>query len=246
MEALLKSVLPDVDVDSPTFDEDVSPQSREKAKANLQPPIGTSVGPNKSPSGKKEPDSLLEPMVEATGRLDLDDQGNWDFHGHSSGIAFLARMKEQFGDLIETGFGQNTLLRLKPIPQLLYDSPRSVGDSPLDSELADTSTLPTKEVARQLTANALDDACSLMRFIHRPSFEEMLDRIYDIDPQRYTNEEHKFLPLLYIVLALGCLFSKCELQKSGVEHAMQEGYVPGKIKMVHRFHMLTSLASNTS
>lgn len=35
----------------------------------------------------------------------------------------------------------------------------------------------------------------------------MFDRIYDIPPENFGDEENRFLPLLYVVLALGCMFN---------------------------------------
>ena len=56
----------------------------------------------------------------------------------------------------------------------------------------------------------------------------MLDRIYDTPPEQYSNEEHSFLPLLYIVMSVGCLFSDDgagTLDVSGYETAIGQGYV---------------------
>lgn len=67
-----------------------------------------------------------------------------------------------------------------------------------------------------------------MRFVHEPSFYAMLDRIYDTPAEQYSNEEHSFLPLLYIVMSVGCLFSDDgagTLDVSGYESAIGQGYV---------------------
>jgi len=56
----------------------------------------------------------------------------------------------------------------------------------------------------------------------------MLDRIYDTPSEQYSNEEHSFLPLLYIVMSVGCLFSDDgagTLDVSGYESAIGQGYV---------------------
>ena len=42
----------------------------------------------------------LRSMIESTGQLDIDESGNLDFHGGSSGAVFVRRMREQFGDLL--------------------------------------------------------------------------------------------------------------------------------------------------
>lgn len=48
----------------------------------------------------REKDPMLESMVSNTGSLDLDEEGNLDFHGHSSGRIFLCKMRSQLGELI--------------------------------------------------------------------------------------------------------------------------------------------------
>ena len=175
-----------------------------------------------------EKDSMLESMVQKTGSLDLDDQGHWDFHGHSSGLVFLRRMREQFGDLMGGTEGTDLPFQsdTRPMPQGL-DSPRSNADSPDDSNLPNIQDLPHKECGRQLCENALDDACALMRFVHQPTFYKSFDRIYDTPPEAFGNEENKFLPLLYLVMALGCLFATGERSKLGIkgyEGALDQGY----------------------
>jgi hypothetical protein len=34
----------------------------------------------------------------------------------------------------------------------------------------------------------------------------MFDRIYDIPPENFGDDENRYLPLLYVILALGCMF----------------------------------------
>src|SRR6201999_3412992 len=45
-------------------------------------------------------DDHLESMVRSTGQLDLDEQGNIEYHGHSSGLTFVRRMRESLGDVM--------------------------------------------------------------------------------------------------------------------------------------------------
>lgn len=61
-----------------------------------------------------------------------------------------------------------------------------------------------------------------MRFVHEPSFWESFNRIYDTPSEQFSNEENSFLPLLYIVMAVGCLFSD-ELDLAGYEGAIGQG-----------------------
>jgi hypothetical protein len=87
-----------------------------------------------------------------------------------------------------------------------FDSPRSSAESPLDAGPPNTTDLPSLEVAKDLCMNSFNGACALLRFMHQPSFYEMLDRIYTIPVENFGDDENRFLPLLYVILALGCMF----------------------------------------
>ena len=171
---------------------------------------------------------MLESMVTNTGSLDLDDQGNWDFRGHSSGTVFLRKMREQFGDLMgQTADGQHALpfLRAETISQSI-ESPNSSADRLQDPNLPNTRDLCAKSCALMLTSNALDDACAILRLVHRPTFDAMLHRIYDTPPKSFGDEEKNFLPQLYAVIALGTLFASAEqsaLQRFGYDNAFEQG-----------------------
>jgi hypothetical protein len=208
-EALLKVLAPEISLDDPRFDT-LNPEKlirllrsdKDNLPIAVKPTSGSVADAN--PEGGEE--SLLETMVESSGSLDRDDQGHWDYHGHSSGIFFIQRLRKQFGDL--------ALPELQPISSpgpgpmsQIFDSPKSQSESPQDSGSYATHDLPPRAVAWRLCRSTLDHACVLMRFVHEPSFSAMFDRIYDTPHDQYTNEENTFLPLLYVVLAVGCLFS---------------------------------------
>jgi hypothetical protein len=229
-EALLKIVAPEIDLNDPKYSNGM-PEGLQILTS------GRSAGihPNGSPStSAQEQESMLESMVQSTGSLDLDDRGHWDYHGHSSGMVFLRRLREQFGDMMGEAEGKGAVfLTRQPVTQV-FDSPRSGnGESPtLDSGLPNTGDLPSKKNARQLCELALDDAAALMRFIHQPTFYEMFDRIYDTPPESFGNEENRYLPLLYAILAVGSLFAKSEnskLQIEGYENAIEHGFVISSI-----------------
>ena len=170
---------------------------------------------------------MLESMVANTGSLDLDDDGHWDFHGHSSGRVFLRRMRAQFGDLMGKP-GATPFLKhrsFSPRSQLA-DSPRYSSDTPMDPNLPKTRELPPKHCAQLLCENALDDAGALLRVVHQPTFYIMFHRVYDRPYDEFTDAEHRFLPLLYGVIALGSLFARADqsqLQTFGYENAIDQG-----------------------
>lgn len=184
------------------------------------------------PGHDDENDAQLSSMIETTGQLELDERGNWDFHGGSSGAVFLKRMREQFDGLLGNDAKTPFLPRPPPPPRVpafpMLDSPHSSGESPFDNGLPNTLDLPSKEVARHLCSNALDCACALLRFVHGPSFYRMFDRIYDTPPEDFGDEENRFLPLLYVILALGCMFTEDSNDKQRSEEiSYKEGIDQG-------------------
>lgn len=225
-EALLRTVLPDVDLDDPKFDAHPPQQllsTLRQQSTHKTPSENTELKGNAAEESSDE--SLLESMVQNTGALDIDDEGHWDYHGDSSGVMFMRRMREQFGGLVVPDPRGLPLMKARPMSQFL-ESPKCASESPNDMILPHTHDLPSREVAQELCSNTLDDACALMRFMHKPSFYAMLDRIYDTPPDHFGNEENRFLPLLYVVLAVGCLFAKTEnsrLDVNGYEGAIDQG-----------------------
>ena len=226
-EAILRSVIPGIDLDDPKYDARGIDQIVEFENNKSTTTKATTTKATTANQPKAEDDPQIQSMVENTGSLDLDDQGHWDFHGHSSGFTFMSRFRAQFGDL--------TLLdpripthRSRPFSQLLESSPKSAGSSPFDTSMPSSLDLPSKEVARELCRNTLDDAIALMRFIHQPSFFRKFDRIFATDPDHFTTADIRFLPLLYFVMAVGCLFASTEnsvLSSKGYEDAIDQGYV---------------------
>lgn len=165
------------------------------------------------PSGTQEVD--IHSMFEGTGDLDIDDRGHYDFHGGSSGVMFLRRMREQFGGVLDTG--GKPLLPLQspkqPLSLSLGDLPQSNEATPHDTGLPNTYDLPSKKVAIQLCTATLTRACALLTIVHTPTFFACLDRIYDTPPESFTDDEHRFLPLLYQVLAVGCMFADDDIEE---------------------------------
>jgi hypothetical protein len=169
-------------------------------------------------------DSHLEAMVKATGQLDLDEQGNWDYHGHSSGLSFMRGLR-QFGDMFQVPPDSSPSLKHRnmsvdpPSPSSTRSPAASSTALPLGTEL------PNKQDAISLCENAIIDAGAMQRVVHLPTFYKQLDRMYEIPTESYANAENNFLPLLYAVLALGKLFSQGEheMDKSNYDTVVDEG-----------------------
>ncbi|KAL8759670.1 MAG: hypothetical protein Q9199_000631 [Rusavskia elegans] len=232
-ESLLKNVLPDVNLDDPKYDAMMPQrmhvpikQEEESSTNGIQEGLAIH-STNGLTATEAQKDSLLESMVLEAGSLHLDDQGHWDFCGQSSGMIFLRRMREQFGDLLakfeDTGI---PFTKSSTISGRLM-SPKSTSGSPMDSSKNNAQDLPAKSCARKLCSYALNDAAALFPFVHKPTFYNKFDRIYDTPRASYEPSDEKFLPLLYSVIALGCLFATAEasmLQSYGYESAIDLGF----------------------
>jgi hypothetical protein len=221
-EAVLRTVLPGANLDDPKFDaHDIGQiiDSAREAKPNVQTPTRET-----RPNAVQDDDAQLQTMVEGTASLDLDDQGHWDYHGESSGFTFFRNLRGQFGD------------SFVPVPRIpssqshavshMMKSPTPVSSSPYDFNIPHPVDLPDRATAMHLCRNTLDVACALIRFIHKPNFYGKVNRIFDTDPDNYTNADTQFLPLLYVVLGEGCLFAQTEdtkLATVGYESAIEQG-----------------------
>ncbi|KAK6439026.1 Gypsy retrotransposon integrase-like protein 1 [Oleoguttula sp. CCFEE 5521] len=228
-ESLLHILIPNLDLSDPGIDAAVAqgwiPGAPGKGSpAAARPAKGSR--PSLAPTMENKSDTNLESMVRAVAQMDIDESGNWDYHGHSSGLSFMRRMREQLGDIMGPETPSTPFVKSRPRSQIV-DSPRS---STMDSPSADSSAateLPPRDVARQLCNNAVEDATALMKFIHKPSFWHSFERMYNVPPESWADEEHRFLPLLYSAMALGSLFGKNEhsnLNQFGYEQAIQQGF----------------------
>ncbi|KAG4430084.1 hypothetical protein IFR05_014429 [Cadophora sp. M221] len=168
----------------------------------IEPPISKhrTDRPSRSPSKDQE---LLDTMIRATGRLDIDGMGRCDYHGDFSGLAFLDRISDRCCQLLNRDTEKEISSKLFP--------PRGYSPSSVEPEMPQESSrhveLPPKTVASYLTTIAIGDACSLLRFVHKPSFDKRLERIYEIEPDNYSREDKDFMSLLYVTLALGELYA---------------------------------------
>ncbi|KAJ0327803.1 hypothetical protein COL5a_005777 [Colletotrichum fioriniae] len=226
-ETLLRKFIPDVDLADPTLDPAVQQEFRNREHSRIQ---SAKLRHDPFVAPEKEDPQLLS-MIESIGQLDLDDKGGWDFHGVSSGAVFLRRMKEHFRGMM----GPVTKVPFLPRPDrpaglINLDSPASAASSPFDSTMSTAPELPPKDVAKSLCYLSLNCATCLIRIVHVPTFYQMFDRIYEKPYDDYTKEEHKFLGLLYAVMALGCMYRNLDENAPPVAYkeSVDEGYEPRK------------------
>ncbi|EWC44030.1 hypothetical protein DRE_01382 [Drechslerella stenobrocha 248] len=220
LDTFFKLVLPDADLDHPSFEAEKLPQLQQALKGAINQD-GSPARLQASSGAADDQEGQLETMVEATGRLDIDESGRFDFHGHSSGFAYLNKLKEQLGDLLGTDNGRAAAHKLRPFRPIPQQFSSNV-TSPNSSYLSDALPLPPREVAKELSDSCLTEALLIFRFIHRPSFDNLVDRLYGIDFEDYKNEEHLFLPVFYLVLAIGCVFTR-RADQFGILDPLDEG-----------------------
>ena len=219
-EKLLQKILPGVDLEDPDLDNRLLADK----KAENKPPIDllpetlpTTEGSCPKPwLSCDEQEMFLDLKFEVNGSLTTDEQGNCDYHGYFAGLTFLQRMREQCGQLLDGTLEKKSLSSNLNLTQV-FTSSKALASRKAATALQDSEVLPSRQTARHLVSVALDNACCHMRFVHRPTFDRRLDRIYDLEPESYGDDEHEFLPLLYIVLAIGVLFSKEDAEKLGIE-----------------------------
>ena len=231
-EAILRTILPGANLDDPKFDVHSIDQIIDSSKGTKA--SGKSSERQARPSVVQDDDAELQTMVDGTGSLDLDEQGHWGYHGTSSGFTFIRNLRAQFGDL-SVPDPPISYAKSRAVSHLV-ESPQSASSSNYDRSSSPAAELPDKEEAMQLCRNALEVACALMRFVHKPSFYGKVVKIFETDPDNYTNADMKFLPLLLVVMAVGCLFGETEdttLDVHGYESAMEQGQAREFSRIVH-------------
>ncbi|KAI2626713.1 fungal-specific transcription factor domain-containing protein [Hypoxylon sp. NC1633] len=196
--------MPDVDLDDSSLDPAVQQEFRIREQARLR-----AVAPKRKQSGSSSSlDAQLHSMIETVGHLDLDDKGDYDFHGSSSGSMFFKRMKEHFRSLLGRDY-QMPFLPRPPRPGVAtLDSPRpSSGSRASPAFVTNVYDLPPKERALALCSESLNNATCLLRIVHIPSFYKMLDGLYKKSADGFGAEDKRSLALAYSVMALGCMYN---------------------------------------
>ncbi|KAK4635842.1 hypothetical protein CLAFUW4_00351 [Fulvia fulva] len=225
-ETLLHILIPNLDLHDPGIDAAVAQGWIPGAPGKGHPAAAQdqrSARPPQAPHADRKSDANLESMVRAVAQLDMDESGHWDYHGHSSGLSFVRRMREQLGDLMGPDTQATPFVKTRPMSQVL-DSPRSSGESPMGEFSPVSTDLPPIETARHFCTYAINDAAALLRMVHQPTFWASFERLYSTSPDHYTNEDSTFLPLFYSAIALGCLFGKDDSHGEGYESAIQQGF----------------------
>ncbi|SCW03116.1 LAFE_0G03290g1_1 [Lachancea fermentati] len=107
------------------------------------------------------------------------------------------------------------------------DEPLRDDDSSSQAMVQVKIMLPPRDIAQKLILKSWHCACVLFRFYHRPNFMRIFNSLYETNPEDYTDEQNKALPLIYSVIAVGALFSKEDYNADDVaarDFFQDEGY----------------------
>ena len=203
-ETLLRKFMPDVDLTDPSLDPAVQQefQKREQARAQAM------KLEREAAKGAENQDAHIMSMIESIGQLDLNEGGEWDFHGISSGAVFLGRMKDHFQGMLGTDQHTPFYQRPKPVGMFCFNAPKLGAGGPWEaSAVPNIYDLPPQDKVRTLCYYAINCATCLVRIVHVPTFYERLQKLYDTPHGSWGAEEHRFLGLLYAAMALGCMYN---------------------------------------
>ncbi|KIW08783.1 uncharacterized protein PV09_00718 [Verruconis gallopava] len=201
----------DVEVTPEVLDEyDISrlgQLSRQNSSLHSVHHVATQTSPPGTPQGESPVAcTLLESMVEATGRLNIDEDGNYDYSGSNSGLLLVERIRQRCDQLLNRRYGSG------PNAAQERRSPAGTSSRLLhrpSSRPRSLTALPSWDIAVLYTNAVFSEAFSLFNFIHRPSFESRLQLYYSarnagLEP---TLEDTRFEALLNAMFALGELFN---------------------------------------
>lgn len=206
-ETLLRKFMPDVDLNDPNLDPAVQQEFRMREQARQKTAAAAAQKKDQSRAGAS--DGQLQSMISSAGQLDLNESGDYDFHGTSSGSVFFKQMKKHFRTLLGRDY-QIPFMPRPPRPSGVasLDSPRPAPSSPwAPTPNPSIYNLPPKERAIALCSESLDNATCLLRIVHKPTFYGMLNSLYETPSDQFATEDRRNLALAYSAMALGCMYN---------------------------------------
>ena len=227
-ELLLRKFMPDVDLNDPNLDPSVQQEFRMREKSRSQQ--RRHVLDDASSSSSSMLSGQLMSMIPSLGQLDLNDKGDYDFHGVSSGAVFFRRMKEHFRTLLGRDYQLPMHARGRRSGNILgLDSPRSSTSSrwALPSS-TNFHEMPSLETARRLCDFSLNYATCLLRIVHIPTFYALMEALWAKPRHTFDRDDNRKLALVYSVMALGCMYDVADqdgpkTKPSPYELAIEQG-----------------------
>jgi hypothetical protein len=177
----------------------------------------------KDPASQSQQSNASSISLKTRDKLGVDDQGKYDYHSHFAGFMFLQQMWEQYGQALRCRLEKKNLALPLTVTHVFSLSLSST-ELPPGIASRDSETLPSRATAVYLAGVCLENACCTFKFIHAPSFNRMLGRLYDVDPRVHSDVDRKSLALVYAVLAIGVLFSKEDAGNFDSSRIRIEGY----------------------
>ena len=169
-----------------------------------------------SPPGSPSSRSQLESMMDGTGRL-APVRESMQYYGGGSCFAFLLQTLHLFGQ-DSSGLGNPNNADFIDAISRLFDAPLP-GEQALATEV---ELLPPRRTASELLQAVFGQTYQLLHFVHEPTFQQQVDRIYDIDCMIFEDTDHAFLPLFYSVAALGYLCHRKMHEQHGCDGAINQ------------------------
>ncbi|KAK5500708.1 Gypsy retrotransposon integrase-like protein 1 [Exophiala xenobiotica] len=160
-------------------------------------------------------EDYLETMIDGAGLLQQDRHGSYSYHGHYAGLTLLERVHAYCRQFVPALAKHATF----DTRQIFDQSVPCCRQFPLIQWF-----LPERALAQNLVTVALNDACCLMTFVNKASFDQMVERIYSIDRDHYEEADVKFLALFYAALAVGSLFIFGQQDRSDVNTSAHHTY----------------------
>lgn len=166
----------------------------------------------------------LVSMMDAYGQMALDTNGEMqrDFYGSSSGLAWIKTTQHYFasnrpGAPDEIEGSQSNLSAAVQI----FDAPLPSKEAPYQNPPIH-QLLPSREDASRLRQTVFTQVYPLFHFLGEEDFDTATDRIYNQHPDLFVEQDESFLPLLYLVLGMGYLFSKADHDRLGCRRSVSQ------------------------
>jgi len=147
----------------------------------------------------------VETMMDGVGQLQQKQDGSYVYHGHYAGLTLLERVyefcRQQMPNATEdatfsiTEMFDGALPACKEFRIVARETPGS---------------LPERATAEDLISVALNNACSLLPFVHSPTLGGQLDYIYSVGNDYNCKTDSTIHALFYAALAVGALFSSAD------------------------------------
>jgi len=166
----------------------------------------------------------LDSMMDSYGQMTLNNNGGIerDFYGAASGLAWIQKARDYFGDSESSGSGDNEEAGAKNSATVqLFDAPLPPKDT-LSIDVPIPQLLPPRETTTKLLQVVFAQVYPLFHFLHEVDFQASTDRIYSRDPTEYNEADQSLLPLFNLVLGLGYIFSRDEHDKYGCRQALAQ------------------------